>query len=155
MQSIPSLRIELFPSSLPVSLSFYTDTLSFTVQRHHPSGNDQGYAHIHRTGSPFSIGLSTQPSSTYPSAASSPSQRAQFRKWPLGAELVLDIGTLEELHAERSKILASGWPLETDLKLQEWGLWDFRLVDPDGYYWRITERGGEDGQGTKEQLARS
>jgi len=31
----------------------------------------------------------------------------------------------------------SGWPV-CDLALQPWGLRDFRLVDPDGYYVRVT-----------------
>ncbi|WP_366663858.1 hypothetical protein [Geobacillus subterraneus] len=28
--------------------------------------------------------------------------------------------------------------LESELKQQEWGMTDFRLTDPDGYYLRIT-----------------
>ncbi|WP_350223849.1 hypothetical protein [Rhizobium sp. CNPSo 3490] len=31
----------------------------------------------------------------------------------------------------------SGWPLSA-LAMQPWGLPDFRLVDPDGYYVRVT-----------------
>ena len=31
-----------------------------------------------------------------------------------------------------------GWVLEEDITARPWGLRDFRLLDPDGYYWRIT-----------------
>ena len=37
---------------------------------------------------------------------------------------------------------AAGWPLEQDLQDRAWGLTDFRVVDPAGYYLRITSRAG-------------
>jgi len=35
-------------------------------------------------------------------------------------------------------VVDSGWPLAEDLQQRPWGLIDFRLHDPDGYYLRIT-----------------
>jgi hypothetical protein len=32
------------------------------------------------------------------------------------------------------------WPLAEVLADRPWGLRDFRLLDPSGYYWRITSR---------------
>jgi len=37
---------------------------------------------------------------------------------------------------------AAGWPLDEDLQDRPWGLRDFRILDPDGYYLRITNRAG-------------
>ncbi len=34
----------------------------------------------------------------------------------------------------------AGWPLAADLQARPWGVRDFRLLDPAGYYLRITER---------------
>jgi uncharacterized glyoxalase superfamily protein PhnB len=35
-------------------------------------------------------------------------------------------------------VLASGWPISTPLTEQPWGITDFRIVDPDGIYVRVT-----------------
>ena len=32
------------------------------------------------------------------------------------------------------------WPVASGIEKQPWGLRDFRLFDPDGYYLRLTER---------------
>jgi uncharacterized glyoxalase superfamily protein PhnB len=46
----------------------------------------------------------------------------------------------DDLDAARNRVVDSGWPIETELAAQPWGLCDFRLLDPSGYYWRITEQ---------------
>ena len=37
-------------------------------------------------------------------------------------------------------VTAAGWPLAEDLRDRPWGLRDFRVLDPAGYYLRITDR---------------
>jgi lactoylglutathione lyase len=32
------------------------------------------------------------------------------------------------------------YPIESELKLQSWGMKDFRITDPDGYYLRLTSK---------------
>jgi len=54
-----------------------------------------------------------------------------------GVELVLEVDDLDEEHA---RVTVAGWPLAEDLADRPWGLRDFRLLDPSGYYWRITGR---------------
>jgi len=44
------------------------------------------------------------------------------------------------LAGERDRVVAAGWPLEQDLQDQPWGLTDFRIIDPAGYYLRVTSR---------------
>jgi len=46
----------------------------------------------------------------------------------------------DDITAERDRVVAQGWPLDADLQTRPWGLTDFRLFDPDGYYVRITSR---------------
>ena len=48
---------------------------------------------------------------------------------------------LDGLAAQRARILAGRWPLDDDLEAQECGLTDFRVVDLDAYYIRISEQG--------------
>jgi uncharacterized glyoxalase superfamily protein PhnB len=54
-------------------------------------------------------------------------------------ELVLEV---DDVAGERALVAAAGWPLEQDLQDRAWGLTDFRVVDPAGYYLRITSRAG-------------
>jgi len=52
----------------------------------------------------------------------------------LGVEIVLEVDDLEELHDRLMELGVDVSPL----KRQNWGLRDFRVLDPDGYYLRIT-----------------
>jgi lactoylglutathione lyase len=54
-----------------------------------------------------------------------------------GVELVLEVDDLGQEHA---RVTSAGWPLAEELADRPWGLRDFRLLDPSGYYWRITGR---------------
>jgi uncharacterized glyoxalase superfamily protein PhnB len=57
---------------------------------------------------------------------------------PAGVELVLEV---DDVVAERDQVTAAGWPITEDLHDRPWGLRDFRVLDPAGYYLRITDRG--------------
>jgi hypothetical protein len=48
---------------------------------------------------------------------------------------VLEIDNIEEIYEH---VIAQNWPLADKLHQQPWGLIDFRVFDPDGYYLRIT-----------------
>jgi uncharacterized glyoxalase superfamily protein PhnB len=56
---------------------------------------------------------------------------------PAGVELVLEV---DDVVAERDRVTAAGWPLAEDLQDRPWGMKDFRILDPAGYYLRITDR---------------
>jgi uncharacterized glyoxalase superfamily protein PhnB len=47
---------------------------------------------------------------------------------------------VDDVAAERDRVVAAGWPLEEDLANRPWGLTHFRIIDPDGYYLRVTSR---------------
>jgi lactoylglutathione lyase len=47
---------------------------------------------------------------------------------------------VDDLTAERNAVVAAGYPLDVDLTARLWGLTDFRLLDPDGYYIRFTTK---------------
>lgn len=54
----------------------------------------------------------------------------------LGIEIVMGVSDVESLH---ESIRAHGYSV-SELVLQPWGLRDFRVMDPDGYYIRVTSR---------------
>jgi lactoylglutathione lyase len=53
----------------------------------------------------------------------------------VGVEIVLEV---DDLEVERNRVESAGWPVLEDLTTRPWGLTDFRLLDPSGYYIRIT-----------------
>jgi len=55
----------------------------------------------------------------------------------LGIEIVLEV---DDVQADYRGVRASGHPIAEDLQERPWGLIDFRIVDPDGYYLRVTAR---------------
>jgi len=117
------LRCEIFPRDVDRALRFYVDVLAFGVVRDERRADPpylamrRGEVHLGAVGRP-------------------PVADPEARRPPTGVELVLEV---DDVDAERARISATGWPISEDLTLQPWGLWDFRLMDPDGYYWRITE----------------
>ena len=47
---------------------------------------------------------------------------------------------VDDVQAERDRLVAAGVELAEDLTDRPWGLTDVRVHDPDGYYLRITDR---------------
>ncbi|PKQ27122.1 MAG: glyoxalase/bleomycin resistance/extradiol dioxygenase family protein [Actinobacteria bacterium HGW-Actinobacteria-4] len=118
-----TLRIELFPTSLAASVTFYSTVLQFEVVKDdRPHGGD--YVAVGRDG--VRIGLGRRPAAT-----------ATDRQPATAVEIVIEV---DDVEAERDHVLAAGWKLDADLVARPWGVTDFRILDPDGYYLRITER---------------
>lgn len=127
-----SLRLEIFPSNLRPMIGFYSGILGFTLLVH--NGN---YAYLRRDN--IFIGAIENGSSE------SLEEKESYRRPKKGVEIVIEV---DDLAKERERIVGKGWKLDTDIKARPWGLADFRLVDPDGYYLRITTHGpNRDGKG--------
>jgi predicted enzyme related to lactoylglutathione lyase len=120
-----ALRCEIFPSDMDAAVSFYVHVLGFTMMR-----DDRSSAH------PY---VALERDQVRLGAAGRPdvADREQ-RRPPTGVELVLEV---DDLDAERARVTATGCALDEDLMIRPWGLRDFRVLDPSGYYWRITSRG--------------
>lgn len=123
------VRFELFVSDTKCSVDFYSNILGFEEVRtdiegdYHQMKKDDVYIGIGpfkklRNGHYFRPEVLTE------------------RKG-LGVEIVLEVDDIEELY---NKVRSNGYPIETKLGKREWGLVDFRIVDPDGYYLRPTSR---------------
>lgn len=116
------LRIEIYPRDLGVFLDFYTGVLRFSVDRDERD-RPSPYVAVHR--SAVRIGAT-------------PSSRRIVAEPPIAYNVVEIVLEVDDLSLERDSIISMGWPLESELTLRPWGLWDFRLRDPDGYYLRFT-----------------
>ena len=63
--------------------------------------------------------------------------RRHERRPPVGVEVVLEVDDVED---ELERVRAGGWDIAEGLGKRPWGLLDFRILDPSGYYLRITNR---------------
>lgn len=118
------MRFEIFPDDLDVIVDFCPRILQFRLaadQRDEPGP----YVSLQRDD--VCIGAARR---TVPDARAA-------RLPPVGVELVLEI---DDVAAERERVTALGWPLAEDLQDRPWGLTDFRILEPAGYYLRITDR---------------
>jgi catechol 2,3-dioxygenase-like lactoylglutathione lyase family enzyme len=116
------LRCEIFPADLDRSADFYMRVLGFALLRDERT-DDEPYIYLQR--GDVRVGALSSPVAVVDGS----------RRPPVGVELVLEV---DDLEAEHARIVAAGWPLHDELCDRPWGLRDFRLLDPDGYYWRIT-----------------
>jgi lactoylglutathione lyase len=119
-----TLRCEIFPRDLDSTVDFYTTVLRFTLDRDERQG-DSPYVALRR--GEVLLGAASRDTDV---------ARDQ-RRPPTGVELVLEV---EDVLGELDYVRRQGWPVEEDLVARPWGLRDFRVLDPNGYYLRITER---------------
>ncbi|MDZ4868677.1 MAG: hypothetical protein SGI91_15260 [Alphaproteobacteria bacterium] len=116
---------EFFVNNLAASRAFYTHVMAFSVGR-----DEDDFVELRRG----VVQLHLLPLSDLPTAL------RNGESCSLGArvEFCLEVPHLKELEVERRRIEGQGWPLESTICLQSWGKHDFRLLDPDGAYLRIT-----------------
>jgi len=119
------LRVEIFPSDLDGTVEFYRTVLGFVLVRDERDA-DSAYVSLRR--GRVRLG-----------AARRPFVEPSLRRPPSGVELVLEVEDLESVFA---RVAATGWPIDEGMTRRPWGLRDFRVLDPSGYYWRVTELGG-------------
>jgi catechol 2,3-dioxygenase-like lactoylglutathione lyase family enzyme len=125
-------RLELFVEDLDASVAFYERALGFRVARREPA-----YASLRRGDA--ELGLA--PIATLPARGAGPgfSQERLARDRGAGVEIVLEV---EDLSAAVDAVGRAGFGLVEPPQARPWGLRDFRLADPDGYYVRVTSRSG-------------
>jgi uncharacterized glyoxalase superfamily protein PhnB len=69
-------------------------------------------------------------------------EHSYFKKFPrdskrgFGLEIIITVDDVETCYQDAKQFAT----VVSDLKLRPWGLKDFRIEDPFGYYLRITER---------------
>lgn len=126
------LRVELFVSQPLATVAFYERLLGFELER---QGDD--YWSL-RNGS-VALGVGAAESLEHGHHFLRPSAAGSARG--VGVELVLELPSLEAVDTMyeriRSDVEAAGGRIEPAMN-RAWGLRDFRVVDPDGYYIRVT-----------------
>ncbi len=127
MSGTASLRLELFVSDVAKSVAFYRDVLGFE-----PLEGWGEYVPVRLGTITLGLGPADGLSAEHYFRPEVESQRRG-----LGTEIVIEVPDVLAVHA---RVAASGYPVSTELKDRPWGLTDFRLSDPDGYFLRITSQ---------------
>ncbi|HTZ45474.1 MAG TPA: VOC family protein [Jatrophihabitans sp.] len=127
-------RFELFVHDHAASIAFYERALGFEVARRHDNYVSLRHGDV-------TIGLGRI--DDLPEHDDGPGfTRSRLRDdRGAGVEIVFETDRLDALH-DRAR--ASGYPLAAPLTDRPWGLRDFRIADPDGYYLRVTEFATDD-----------
>jgi lactoylglutathione lyase len=126
------LRLELFVEDMEATIAFYTRVLTFDLARHEP-GN---YASL-RLGD---VVLGIGPVAKLPEEGGYFGRDIATLRRGLGVEIVIEVDDVEGC---QERVADSGHPILEPLQERSWGLRDFRISDPDGYYLRVTSRAAE------------
>jgi predicted enzyme related to lactoylglutathione lyase len=121
-----SLRVELFVDDLERSATFYERVLGFAKETDSPD-----YVALRRSSAVLGIGLMANLPDSHPA------RTREGERPGLGVEIVIE---LDDVDAAYAKAQASGYELSSPLRDRPWGLRDFRIVDPDSYYVRVTSK---------------
>lgn len=120
------LRMELFVNSIEKSVEFYSKILGF----HIPKNVKKSYVSIKKGDVILGLGEMKNLPDYHPLKVSTNAQQVG-----LGVEIVLEVEDVNDVY---NKVIANGYPIQTKLTERSWGMVDFRIIDPDGYYLRIT-----------------
>ena len=122
-----TLRLELFVESLRTSLDFYVRVLGFQALGERPGG----YTPLTNGAVQLALNRRSDLDDGHPLRLA-PGDRPGR-----GVEIVLEVDDVERTYRH---VMAERWPPAAEVTRRPWGLTDFRVTDPDGYYWRITSR---------------
>jgi lactoylglutathione lyase len=121
------MRMELFVEDVARSVAFYQEVLGFEVR----DGGSKEFTSVRNGG--VMLGICQRralPPDHYFT------QPAFEQRKGVGVEIVLEVDDLKALY---QRVLDQGYPVYEALQERPWSSVDFRLVDPDGYYLRLTD----------------
>lgn len=123
-----TIRLELFTSNIHKTVHFYKNVLGFKSL----NSSNPGYHPIQKGQVVLGIGLLESLENNH---YFSPSQSDS--KFGYGVEIVLEVEDVQFLY---DKVKLTKVKIESELRERPWGLTDFRVVDPNGYYIRVTSK---------------
>ena len=118
------LRLELFVADVEGSAAFYAGVLGFARE-----SENEGYVAMRRGAAVIGIGRASELPASHPLRAQDGDRNG------VGVEIVLEVADVD---ASYTAVIDAGWPVLGAVKQRPWGARDFRLLDPDGYYVRVT-----------------
>ena len=127
MAADESVRLELFSRDVPALRAFFESAFGFVTER-----NAGGY--VEMTLGSVRLGLAD----VKDLPPGHPLKPDGAERLGLGVEIVIETENVDGAYA---RAFASGSAIASGLAAQPWGLRDFLLLAPDGFYVRVTSRG--------------
>jgi predicted enzyme related to lactoylglutathione lyase len=128
------LRFELFVDDVGSTVLFYGATLGLAPP---PNWSSDGYVPLRAGG----VTIGVQKHTKLPVGHHfSPAHLAGPRG--VGVEIVVEVDDVDRAYALASREAERNGGQIEPISEQPWGARDFRLIDPDGYYVRVTSRVG-------------
>lgn len=128
-ESDMNLRMELFTTNVERSVTFYTKVLGFKMIGTEINKN---YQPVRKGSVIIGIGPLSKLNENHPF---NPNRKNVPKGY--GVEIVLEVEDVQKIY---DKVISTGYRIHEPLSIQSWGLQDFRVIDPDGYYLRITSK---------------
>ncbi|WP_197029332.1 VOC family protein [Alicyclobacillus macrosporangiidus] len=122
-----TVRFELFVRDVGKSVDFYVRALGFS-----PGKQSEKYSVLRNGNVQIGLGRLSDLPTDHPLQLRHADERVG-----VGVEIVLEVDDVEALY---KKVQDFGYPIQDALTVRPWGLRDFRICDPDGYYLRITSK---------------
>ena len=119
-----NIRLELFVKDLQKSVDFYKNVIQLEL-----SSQNENSAMFKAENLNLLLTQEDVISSDHYFSEIKTSQKG------MGVEIILVVPDVQSYY---QRICEMQIEVESELKQQEWGMTDFRLTDPDGYYLRIT-----------------
>jgi len=128
-------RLELFVQDLDASIRFYEDALGFVLER-----REMQYASLRRGDAVLGLGDVAALPETGEGPGFTQQRLASTVGRGAGVEIVLEVPDVDAAWAAVQRV---GHTVAEPPGERPWGLRDFRVTDPDGYYVRVTTPGEE------------
>lgn len=122
-------RFELFVDDLDRAIAFYEDVLGLRAHRH-----PNGYVDLRGGGVTIGLGLLRELPADHHLRRAGPDAPPG-----IGVELVLEVDDVEAAYERVSGRIGDHEARLEPIVERPWGVRDFRVADPDGYYVRVTE----------------
>jgi uncharacterized glyoxalase superfamily protein PhnB len=122
-----TLRLELFVDDLAAAIDFYCRVLEFKL------GEAQADGYTPLTNGKVQLALNRRDTLS----DDHPIRLTGSERPGRGIEIVLEV---DDVAAMYEHVLSQNWPVAGPLQSQPWGTTDFRVIDPDGFYLRLTSR---------------
>lgn len=123
---VSPLQVELFVRDVHAARAFYTQILGFAAT----DARDSDYLLL--SNGPVRLALNA-------AAILPPDHPVAFADGKRPGRGVEFVFRVDDVRAAYTHVQQAGWPISGELQRQPWGLEDFRVQDPDGYYLRLTE----------------
>jgi lactoylglutathione lyase len=124
MDMTVNMRLELFVKDLQRSVDFYRNVLQLELSSQNENSAVFKAENLHL--------LLTQEDVL---SSNHYFKEIKNARKGIGVEIIFVVPDVQSYY---QRICEMQIEVESELKQQEWGMTDFRLIDPDGYYLRIT-----------------